>query len=233
MPLSHKSTAITTWSMDDRPREKLLINGAASLTDSELLAILVNTGSVNRSAVEVARDLLKVANNNLDTLGKKSLKDLQSVKGVGEAKAITIAAALELGRRRQVSEALEVETITSSREIYNQIGPLIKDLDHEEFWILLLRRNRTLITKQKLFTGGLHGVYVDAKMIIRNALEYNASIILLAHNHPSGFARPSRQDDVLTDRVKEATLLFDLLLGDHIIVAGHDYYSYLDEGKIV
>ncbi|MBC7884039.1 MAG: DNA repair protein RadC [Saprospiraceae bacterium] len=229
----NKLNSIKTWSVDDRPREKMLTKGRQSLTDSELLAIILGSGSRGESAVELSKRILNDHHNNLNELGKISIKDLvKKYKGVGEAKAINIIAALELGRRRQDTDPLERSVVKSSKDAYQILYPLVADLPHEEFWILLCNRANKVIHKETIGRGGIHSVVVDARIVIKCALDYLASTIILCHNHPSGNLKPSGEDIKLTKTVKEAAHLFDIKVSDHIIIGDNGYYSFADEGII-
>jgi DNA repair protein RadC len=225
--------SIKSWSVDDRPREKMLDKGRQSLTDSELLAIILGSGSKGETAVDLSKRILNDHQNNLNELGKISIKELiKRYKGVGEAKAINIIAALELGRRRQDTAPLERMVVTSSKDAHQALYPLVADLPHEEFWILLLNRANKIIHKQSIGRGGIHSVVVDARLVIKFALEHLASAIILCHNHPSGNLKPSAEDIRLTKSVKEAAKLFDIAVSDHIIIGDNAYYSFADEGLI-
>lgn len=228
-----ESTGIKNWAEDDRPREKLLQQGARALTDSEIIAILIRAGTRNDSAVEVARKLLKAANNDITELSRWSVERIckSGVKGLGEVKAITIAAALELGKRRRESDkSNEIKSIRSSSEAFNELYPSMADLPHEEFWILFLNQASHIIRKESLSIGGTAGTVVDPKKVYRRALELSASKILLAHNHPSGNLKPSEQDIRLTRKLVNVGNELDLLVMDHLIIAGNSYYSFADEG---
>ncbi len=226
------SLPITAWAEDDRPREKLLNKGRLALSDAELLAILLGSGSRNESAVELARRILLSVGNNFNELGKLSLSDLMKFKGVGEAKAITIAAALELGRRRQSTDPLELPVIKSSNDAYQLIAPVLMDLPHEEFWILALNKGNKLLGREQLSTGGTDATVVDARMIFRKALEAKATAIILCHNHPSGTLRPSAADVQLTQKMKVAGDALGIPVLDHLIVADKQYFSFADEGMM-
>ena len=223
---------IKNWNVNDRPREKLMANGSSSLSDSELLSILIGTGTRNKTAVQLAKELLHSVQNNLDVLGKTPLSEIKKINGIGSAKAVTIVAALELGRRRASIDLPERPAFYSSEAVSQYMGPRLADLIHEEFWILFLSRSLRLITKQKLFSGGLHSVSADVKMIIKKAVEHSAGAIVLVHNHPSGSPDPSEADIIFTNKVKEACLIFDISLSDHVIVAGKNYYSFRDNIQI-
>ena len=223
-----KISGIKAWAEDDRPREKFLLKGKQSLSNTELLAILIATGTKNESAVDLARKILQLTNDNLNELGKLSIKDLKKVKGIGEAKAITIAAALELGRRRKDEDAKQIEIVKTSREVFNYFEPLLADLPHEEFWILLLARNRKVIARVKISEGGVAGTVVDTKIIFKHAIENLASYIVLCHNHPSGNLQPSAADIQITKNLKNAAKLLDIDIVDHIIIGNNKYYSFAD-----
>jgi DNA repair protein RadC len=223
--------SIKEWSIDDRPREKMLAKGRQSLTDSELLAIILGSGSIGESAVDLSKRILRDHNNNLNELGKITIKDLvKKYKGVGEAKAINIIAALELGRRRQDTDPLQRSTIKSSKDAFNILYPLVADLPHEEFWILLCNRANKVIHSLSIGRGGVASVVVDVKIILKSALEHLASSIVLCHNHPSGNLKPSNEDIKITKRLQEAGALFDITVIDHLIIGDMHYYSFADEG---
>lgn len=222
--------SIKQWAKDDRPREKLLSKGSASLSDSELLAILISTGSREKSAIELAKDILKLGKDNLNELGKLTVKDLMSVKGIGEAKAISITAALELGRRRQASFNLTKPIIASSSEVANYLQNLLKDYHHEVFAVLFLNRANKINHFEIISQGGMTGTVADPRVILKKALQENAVSLILCHNHPSGSLKPSRADEELTSKIKAAALLLDIKVLDHIIVSEDGYYSFADEG---
>ncbi len=224
--------AINRWSEDDRPREKLMRLGAEALSSAELLAILIGSGSVRESAVDLMKRVLADCNNNLNTLGKKSLHDLTTYNGIGEAKAVTILAACELGKRRQMERAEMRSDLGSAGAIYEYMRPRMQDLDVEEAWVLLMNRNFHLIKAERISHGGITETAVDVRIIIRQALLNNATIIALCHNHPSNNARPSREDDRLTENVKKACDVMRIHLADHLIITDGCYYSYAEEGKI-
>lgn len=223
---------ISAWAEEDRPREKMMLKGRQTLTDAELLAILLGSGTVGESAVSLARRLLSAVDNNLHELGKRSIHDLKRFKGVGEAKAIAIAAALELGRRRQLSDLRERPKIGSSRDAFQAIAPLLTDLSHEEFWLLLLNKANEVMARERLSTGGMSGTVVDIKMVFKCALDARASGIIAVHNHPSGNLQPSMADQELTRRLRRAGEMLDLPLLDHLIVSERGYYSFADEGAL-
>ncbi len=223
---------IKNWAAEDRPREKLLLKGTSALSDTELIAILLGTGTASLSAVDVAKNILKSVDNNLDALAKLTVKDLTKIKGIGEAKAIAIVSALELGRRRKAVSTQERPKISASKDAYEQLKGELMDIPHEEFWILMLNRAHRIIKKQKISLGGVHGTVADPKIIFKMALEELASGIIVAHNHPSGNLTPSQQDIDLTKKLKEAGKLLEIQLLDHLIVAGKNYYSFADEGLL-
>lgn len=232
MKVYENKTSIKLWAEADRPREKLLLHGRRHLTDAELIAILIGSGSRNESALELSKRILASYGNDLDQIGRVSVKDLSKFKGIGEAKAIAIVAALELGRRRKETVQKAAVKITSSSQAYEVLLPQFADLNHEEFWILLLNRGNILIGNHLISKGGQAGTVADPKIIFKTALEHNAASIILAHNHPSGNINPSTQDISLTKRMVESGKLLDLLVCDHIIVTNRLYYSFNDEGLI-
>ncbi len=224
---------IKDWAAEDRPREKLMLRGVSALTDAELLAILIGSGSRNETVVELSQRILHKADNNLNRLGQFSIKELvSSFKGIGEAKAITIAAAMELGKRRQQSEVLQVPQITSSSEAFFAVYPLLSDLRHEEVWALLLNRSNKIIKRFQLSKGGVNASVIDVRVLMKEAIENLACGIILAHNHPSGKLEPSREDIAITEKVAKAGNVLDIHLHDHLIVAGSKYFSFRDEGII-
>jgi DNA repair protein RadC len=221
---------ILSWAEEDRPREKLLLKGKAALTDAELVAILIGSGTRDLSAVDLSKIILQKANNNLNELAKLSIKDLMKIKGIGEAKAISIAAALELGRRRKESEVVRRPRISSSRDAYEQIQPYLLDLPHEEFWLLLLNRANEVIRPVQVSQGGVSGTVADPKIIFKLAIECLASAIILIHNHPSGNLKPSEADKDLTRRLASAGKLLEIPILDHLIFTDASYLSFADEG---
>jgi len=229
MILPKASFSIKDWSIDDRPREKLMYHGKHNLSDAELLAILIGSGSREESAVALSQRILSGSNHNLNALGKHSLKQLMSFKGIGEAKAITIMAALELGKRRSIAEPEKIITLHSSRDAYLIMQPLIGDLAHEEFWVLYLNNRNKILQKKQMSSGGQTGTVVDIRLLLAKALEIGATAMLLVHNHPSGALRPSRADIELTQRIKEAGALLEIKVHDHIIVTEKAYFSFADE----
>lgn len=228
----YSNLTIKDWAVEDRPREKLVKKGVQSLSDAEIIALLIGSGTRNESAVELSKKVLKSANNNLNELGKLNIRDLTKMKGIGEAKAITILAALELGRRRKISEIIIKKKITQSKDVFELFQPTIGDLPHEEFWILLLNRSNRIIEKIKISQGGVSGTVIDVKIILKHAVEKLASSIILCHNHPSGNKAPSSADDIITGKLKSGAELLDIQVIDHIIVADVEFFSYADEGKL-
>jgi DNA repair protein RadC len=223
---------IKLWAEEDRPREKLLLHGRRHLTDAELIAILIGSGSKNETAVDLSKKILAFYDNNLTKLGKASIQDLSKFKGIGEAKALTIIAALELGLRRKET-AEEVNTqVTTSNDVYKYLHQTFVNLNHEEFWILLLNRSNRVIGKFLISKGGQAGTVADPKIIFKTALENNAANIVLAHNHPSGSLKPSESDDKLTKDMVASGNLLSLYVVDHLIFANNRYYSYKDEDLI-
>jgi DNA repair protein RadC len=224
----HKSLSIKSWAEADRPREKLLLKGKAALSDAELLAIIIGSGNEIETAVDVAKKLLHSVENSLVELGKKDINALKKLKGIGDAKAISIIAAMELGRRRQAENALQKLVVKSSKTAYDILLPHLADLPHEVFMVLFLNRRNELISKVQMSSGGVSGTVVDTKMILKEAIQNLSSGIVLAHNHPSGNITPSEQDKKITKQLKEACKLIDVNLNDHIIVGSQNYFSFLD-----
>lgn len=224
--------SIKQWAKDDRPREKLRTKGAPALSDAELLAILLHHGTREKSAVDLAREILLLGKNNLSELGKLSIADLSRIKGIGEAKAITIVAALELGRRRQATASLEKPVITSSADVARYLQGLLRDHRHEVFAVLFLNRANKINHFQVVSQGGITGTVADPRIILKRALEEDAVSIILCHNHPSGALKPSRADEELTLKIKEAARYFDIKVLDHLIVSEEGYFSFADEGLI-
>ena len=226
--------SIKAWAEEDRPREKLLLRGKQNLSDAELLAILLGSGSRNESAVSLAQRILQSTDNSLHELGKRAIPTLiKDFKGVGEAKAITIAAAMELGRRRQLTAIKEKPKIVSSKDAYDVIAPLLMDLPHEEFWILLLNRANRVLNREQISSGGTTGTVVDVKILFKKVLRQEAiTSVILSHNHPSGNLSPSNADLELTKKIKQAGKLLDIDVLDHLIITDNGYYSFADEGKM-
>ena len=223
---------IKNWSPEDRPREKLLLKGTPALSDTELISILLGTGTASMSAVDVAKNLLRAVAYDLHQLATLSAKDIMKVRGIGEAKAITIVAALELGRRRKDLEAEEKTKITSSRDAYQVIRPHLLDLSHEQFWLVLVNRANRVIRTMQVSQGGVAGTVADPKIIFKNALQELASGVIVAHNHPSGNLKPSQADIDLTKKLKEGGRLLEIQVLDHLIIAGQKYFSFADEGLL-
>ncbi|MDD5862881.1 MAG: DNA repair protein RadC [Prevotella sp.] len=224
--------SITDWAAEDRPRERLEALGASALSNAELLAILIGSGTRKQSAVDLMKTVLNDCHNNLNTLGKLSVTDLERYEGIGPAKAITILAACELGKRRAMEKAEERQDLGSATAIYNYMHPRMQDLDVEEAWILLMNQNFKLIKSMKISHGGISETAVDVRVILKEALLCNATILALCHNHPSNHASPSREDDRLTDRVKKACDIMRIYFLDHIIITDGQYYSYREKGRL-
>ncbi len=226
-------SGIQKWAEEDRPREKMIQNGARTLSNSELLAILIGSGNRQESAVELSRRILHQAGNNLNELGRLSILDLKSkFKGIGDAKAVSIVAALELGRRRKESEVDKKIQIKCSADIFDAFYPTLADLPHEEFWILLLNRSNTVILKAKISQGGVDSTVVDVRIILKMALEKLAVGVVVCHNHPSGNLIPSKLDLDITKKLENACKSIDIFLHDHLILSNENYYSFADEGLI-
>ncbi len=223
---------IKNWSPEDRPREKLVMKGTGALSDAELIAILIGTGTTKITAVELARQMLQHVNNDLHSLARLTVKDLMKIKGIGEAKAITIVAALELGRRRKELEPEAKPKIASSKDAFELLRGDLMDLPKEEFWVLLLNRANRVIAKRRISEGGVSGTVADPKIIFKLALVELASGVIVAHNHPSGNLSASQQDIDLTRKLKEGGKMLEIQLLDHIIVAGTRYYSFADNGQV-
>ncbi len=221
---------IRNWSEDDKPREKLMIKGKAALSDAELIAILIGSGSRNESAVDLSKRILGSVQNNLNALGKLSMAQLMQFKGIGEAKAISIMASMELGRRRRAEEAQELDKITSSKSVFEIMQPIIGELPHEEFWILYLNNSNKVISKAQMSVGGITGTLVDVRLVFKMALEKCATALILCHNHPSGTLIPSDADKQLTKKLKTAGDSLDIKVLDHLIVTERNYFSFADEG---
>lgn len=230
--MSVGKSPITSWAEDDRPREKLMLKGSAALSSAELIAILIGSGNTDESAVELAQRILQDSKNNLIELSRKTLHDLKQFKGIGEAKAITIAAALELGRRRQSEQALEKPVITSSTQAWQIFHEHLADSNYERFGVIFLNRANKVIAVKMLSDGGTSGTVVDPKKIFKMALEQNASAIIIGHNHPSGQANPSDADIKLTNQLVQAGKLLECNVLDHIISGEQAYFSFADEGLI-
>ena len=228
----YKKLSIKEWAVEDRPREKMEIKGIRALSEAELVAILIGSGSLDESAVALSRRILASVNNNLNELGKKTNKDFQKFKGIGPVKATTISAAMELGRRRKESEPEEKLKVITSADAASIFKPLLSDLPHEEFWILLLNRNNLVIDKVMVSQGGLSGTVIDVRLILKKAIDKLACSIILCHNHPSGNLVPSEADKEITRKIKEAGKHMDIPVLDHVIIGNGSYFSFADEGLI-
>ncbi|MDX9726660.1 MAG: DNA repair protein RadC [Bacteroidales bacterium] len=226
------SLKITDWAVEDRPREKMIRKGISTLSDAELLAILISSGTKKKSAVDLGRELLGLVSNNLNSLGKLTVADLVKIRGIGPARAVTISAALELGRRRSLSALPDAYQIKCSKDVADIFQPLLSDLAHEEFWILFLNRSNRVIDKTKLSQGGISGTVTDVRIIMKKAIEYLASGIIVCHNHPSGNLNPSDSDTRITQKIKESGSLMDIQLLDHLIISGNDFFSFADNGLL-
>lgn len=232
MQENNKPFSIKYWAEGDRPREKLLHKGKISLSDAELIAILIGSGSREESAVELSKRILATSENKLNELGKLSVKQLMKFKGIGEAKAIAIVAAMELGRRRRGEEAVERKQITSADTVFEVMQPIMGDLNHEEFWIIYLNNSNKILQKLQLSKGGMTGTLVDVRLAFKNALEVGATSVILAHNHPSGTLKPSEADRQLTQKLKIAGESLDIKVLDHLIVTQKSYFSFANEGLL-
>ena len=232
MKYENKSLSIKAWAEDDRPREKLVLKGKTALSDAELIAILIGSGSRNESAVDLSKKILSSIDNNLNKLGKLSVSDFQKFKGIGEAKAVSIITALELGRRRRLEEALVVPKITSSKAVFEIMQPLIGELQHEEFWIIYLNNSNKVLFKEQSSKGGLTGTLVDVRLVFKKAIDLFATAIILCHNHPSGKLQPSVADRSITSKLKLAGETLDIKVLDHIIITENAYFSFADESLI-
>ncbi len=231
LPYEQKIT-IKAWAEEDRPREKLLSLGRRSLSDAELIAILIGSGSTTESAVDLSKRILHTYQNNLGNVAKLSVQELCKFKGIGEAKAISIIAGLELGRRRKETEVVNTDKVNCSKDGFNILAPYFSDLLHEEFWVIMLARNNRVTGKVLISKGGMSGTIADPKVIFKAALEHNAANIVLAHNHPSGNLKPSQEDINLTKKLKSGAQLLDIGVMDHLIFAGEGYFSFADEGYL-
>ena len=230
--MSEDKLNINQWAEEDRPREKLMRLGAGALTNAELMAILIGSGSPKESAVDLMKHILNDCDNNLNKLGRMSIRELQVYNGMGPAKAVSILAACELGKRRQMEKVQERKDLGSPQAIYDYMRPIMQDLDTEEAWIILMNQNYRLIKEERLSHGGITETLVDVRVIVKEALLNNATIVALCHNHPSDNARPSKEDDRLTERVKKACELMRIYLLDHVIVTESSYYSYREKGRL-
>lgn len=227
------SGTLKSWAVEERPREKVMANGIQYLSDAELLAILMGSGTRNTTAVELARKILGGVSNNLHELGRQSISDLQKVKGVGPAKAISLIAAMELGRRRSGAHQVDKIPVKSSETVFQVFHPLMGDLEHEEFWLLMLNRANRVLGRFKVSQGGLSGTVIDTRIILKKALDNLASSIIVCHNHPSGNMQPSDADVKITEKLKKAAEMLEIKLLDHIIIADKSYFSFADEGLII
>ncbi|WP_431164799.1 RadC family protein [Tenacibaculum halocynthiae] len=227
-----KKLAIKSWSQDDRPREKLLLKGKNTLSDAELIAILISSGNREESAVDLSKRILQSVSNNLNNLSKLSIEELMRFKGIGEAKATTIVTALEFGKRKQFEKKQQISKITSSFDVAKIMQPIIGDLEHEEFWVLYLNNSNKILAKHQISKGGLTATLVDVRIIFKKALELFAVGLILCHNHPSGKLIPSNSDIELTKKIKKATITLDLKLLDHLIITEKAYFSFADEGVL-
>ena len=230
--MEYKNLTIKNWAVEDRPREKLMKNGVESMSDAEILAILIGSGTKNQSALELSRKLLFASSNNLYELGKMSMDEITSIKGIGKAKAIIILAALELGRRRKYGDPSEKLHIRSSKDIFEFYQPILADLPHEELWVMLLNRSNRVIENIRISKGGVSGTVIDSRIILNKALSRLASGIVICHNHPSGNPEPSRADMSITEKIGIAAKTMDIRLVDHLIIADSKYYSFSDDGRI-
>ncbi|RIJ49821.1 DNA repair protein RadC [Maribellus luteus] len=228
----YKKLNIKDWAAEDRPREKLLSKGARSLSDAELIAILIGSGNLEETAVELSRRILAAVNNKLNELGQKNIEFLKTFNGIGEAKAVTIAAALELGKRRKDAEVFSNNKITGSKDAADYFSPLLEDLSHEEFWVMLLNRGNKIIDTFMISQGGISGTVIDVRIILKPAIEKLASAIILCHNHPSGTMQASDADKKITRKIKTAAETMDIAVLDHIIIGHNNYLSFADEGML-
>ena len=228
----YNSQALTSWAVEERPREKVMANGIQYLSNAELIAILLGSGTRHMTAVELARQILKEAGNSLQELGRKGIGELVRIKGVGPAKATSILAALELGRRRAGMQYSEKIPVKSSETVYRLFHPLMGDLEHEEFWLLMLNRANRILGRFKVSQGGLSGTVIDTRIILKKALDNLASSIIVCHNHPSGNKQPSDADVKITEKLKKAAEMLEIKLLDHVIIADKSYFSFADEGLI-
>ena len=232
MSVERKSVSIKNWKEDDRPREKLLSKGKNTLSDAELIAILIGSGNREESAVGLAKRILTFTSNNLNQLGKLSVNDLTQFKGIGEAKAITIITALELGRRRRLEEALERPKINGSKAAFDIMQPILGELNHEEFWVLYLNNSNKIIYKNQLSSGGITGTLVDVRLLFKKALELSSVAVILCHNHPSGSLKPSKSDIDLTKKIQQAGKSLDIKILDHLLITEKAYFSFADSKLI-
>lgn len=233
MQKEKNKVSIKNWSKDDRPREKLIAKGVNVLSNAELIAILIGSGNRKESAVSLAQKILKFSSNNLNTLAKLSLHDLMQFNGIGEAKAISIITALEVGKRRNLEKAMQVSKINSSKEVFDIMHPIMRDLTHEEFWVVYLNNSNKVIAKFNLSKGGITGTMVDTRLLFKKAIELQAVGVILCHNHPSGSLKPSNADKQMTSKIIEAGNTLDIKVLDHLIIIQTNYFSFADEGILV
>lgn len=224
--------SIKNWATEDRPREKMMLHGASTLSNVDLIAILIRSGNKDKSAIDLSREILQHSNDNLDELGKFSLKELEKIKGIGPTKAITIMAAMELGRRRHAGLARKKTSVTCSKDVADYLRIILKDYSHEVFAVLFLNRANKINHFEIISKGGITGTVADPRIILKRALEEEATSIVLSHNHPSGNLKPSKADEDLTNKIREAATLFDIKVLDHIIVSDEGYFSFMDEGLL-
>jgi len=232
MEYENKMLSIKSWAEEDRPREKLVLKGKIALSDAELIAILIGSGSKNETAVSLAKRILTSIDNNLNKLGKLTVLDLIKFKGIGNSKAISIITALELGRRRRLEEALEFPKISSSKAVFNLMQPLIGELQHEEFWIIYLNNSNKILYTEQLSKGGLTGTVVDVRLVFKKAIEKYATALILCHNHPSGKLQASKEDKQITQKLKQAGETLDIKVLDHLIITENAYFSFTDENLL-
>lgn len=228
----YKKLNIKDWAVEDRPREKLLSKGPRSLSDAELIAILIGSGNLDETAVELSRRILSAVDHNLNELGRKNIDFLKAFNGIGEAKAVSIAAALELGKRRKEAEVFNKNKITGSKDAADFFFPMLGDLNHEEFWVMLLNRGNKIIDTFMISQGGISGTVIDVRLILKSALEKMASSIILCHNHPSGTMQASDADMKITRKIKNAAEIMDIAVLDHLIIGQNNYLSFADEGLL-
>lgn len=226
----YTNLTIKAWAEDDRPREKMLLKGKLALTDAELIAILIGSGTRSKSAVQLAQEILHSCKNNLQEFGKWTVNDLQQFNGIGQAKAVTLLAAIELGRRRKATEGIAKKKITSAQQVFEHLSPYFMDLQHEEFYIILLSRANTILGTKRISVGGMTGTIADGKIIFKEALAINACGIILAHNHPSGQLTASEQDKKLTSELIKFGKMIDLQIIDHLIFANNQFFSFAENG---
>lgn len=230
--MTEQYNSIKNWAEADRPREKLMQRGEAALTDAELLGILIGSGSTKKSAVELMQEILHACDGRLSNLSKMSIEELMTWNGIGEAKAITLKAAAEIGRRRALETAQDITQIATAADVYNMMRPKMQDLSHEEFWVLLLNNQARVLKAVRMSSGGITQTAVDVRLILREALLAGATSLVACHNHPGGSLTPSSEDRRLTTRIKEATDIMNIRMIDHVIITDGNYYSFAENGKI-